>query len=68
MTPKNFELAQRKRELTFLEDEVSNDDGKETVLFIFQQLVKMNLICYLDCIIIVFGFFLLNFYFRDNLS
>lgn len=68
MTPKNFELAQRKRELTFLEDEVSNDDGKETVLFIFQQLVKMNLTCYLDCIIIVFGFFLLNFYFRDNLS
>ena len=68
MTPKNFELAQRKRELTFLEDEVSNDDGKVTVLFIFQQLVKTNLTCYLDCIIIVFGFFLLNFYFRDNLS
>lgn len=68
MTPKNFELAQRKRELTFLEDEVSDDDGKVTVLFIFQQLVKMNLTCYLDCIIIVFGFFLLNFYFRDNLS
>lgn len=68
MTPKNFELAQRKRELTFLEDEVSDDDGKVTVLFIFQQLVKMNLTCYLDCIIIVFGFFLLKFYFRDNLS
>ena len=44
MTPKNFKLAQWRRELTFLDDDVYNDDRKLMVLFTFQQLITMNLL------------------------